>query len=121
MCNSISFDKKGFTYFTGYKDGKKPGSICIMLPKRSAYRRDFDETKFVFFDNQWRIAREKYNELWNKVSKVIKKGFDSEPVYKAKYLKTKIKSYENFHDEKCWKKVLNTFAYLQFSLILFFE
>ena len=40
---------------------------------------------------------------------VIKKGFDSEPVYKAKYLKTKIKSYEekintNFHDNKAPKE-----------------
>ena len=32
---------------------------------------------------------EKYNEIWDKVSKVIKKGFDSEPVYNDKYIKTK--------------------------------
>ena len=59
---------------------------------------------------------EKYNEIWNKVSKVIKKGFDSEPVYNNKDLKTKIKSYErkintNFHDDKVSKKVLSTFVY----------
>ena len=32
----------------------------------------------------------KYNEIWDKVSKVIKKGFDSESVYNEKYLKTEI-------------------------------
>ena len=37
---------------------------------------------------------EKYNEIWDKVSKVIKKGFDSEPVYNGEYIETKIKSYE---------------------------
>ena len=47
---------------------------------------------------------EKYNEIWEEVSKVIKTGFDSEPVYNDKYLKTKIKSYEgktntNFHND----------------------
>ena len=34
---------------------------------------------------------EKYNDIWEKVNKNIKKEFDSEPVYDEKYLKTKIK------------------------------
>ena len=33
-----------------------------------------------------------YNEIWEKVSKSIKKEFDSERVYNNKYLKTKVKS-----------------------------
>ena len=37
---------------------------------------------------------EKYNEIWDKVSNTIKKGFDSEPVYNKKYVRTKIKCYE---------------------------
>ena len=32
---------------------------------------------------------EKYHEIWDKASKSIKKGFDSEPIYNEKYLKTK--------------------------------
>ena len=35
----------------------------------------------------------KYNEIWKNVSNIIKKDFDSKPVYHEKYLKTKIKSY----------------------------
>ena len=31
---------------------------------------------------------EKYNKIWNKVSNSIRKGFDNEPVYNEKYLKT---------------------------------
>ena len=34
---------------------------------------------------------EKYNEIWKKVSNIIKNEFDSKPVYNEKYLKTKIK------------------------------
>ena len=34
-----------------------------------------------------------YNKIQDKVSKIIKKGFDSKPVYNAKYRKTKTKSY----------------------------
>ena len=37
---------------------------------------------------------EKQIEIWDKVSKFIEKGFDSEPEYNEKYLKTKIKFYE---------------------------
>ena len=48
---------------------------------------------------------EKYNEIWDKVSTVIKKRFDSEPVYSEKHLKAKRKSYDekvntNFHNDK---------------------
>ena len=56
----------------------------------------------VLFDERWRADR-KYKKIWNKVSKNIKKGFDSESVYGEKYLKTRTKSYEGkisliFHD-----------------------
>ena len=72
--NEVGFDKKGFKYFIGYKGGKKVRTLCVMLPKMSAYRRDFYKTKYCH--------------------KNIEKGFDSEPVYKDKYLKTKMQSYE---------------------------
>ena len=43
------------------------------------------------------------NKIWDKVNNSIKKGFNSEPVHKEKYLKTKLISYKgkirtNFHD-----------------------
>ena len=37
---------------------------------------------------------EKYKEIWDKVGRVFKKGYDSEPVYNDKYLKAKVESYE---------------------------
>ena len=45
----------------------------------------------------------KHDKTWGKVSNSIRKEFDGEPVYNHKYLKTKIKSYEDktntyFHD-----------------------
>ena len=55
---------------------------------------------------------EKYNEIREKVSNIIKKGFDGEPVYNHKYLKNKIKSYKgkvntNFHSDKIPKEGSN--------------
>ena len=37
----------------------------------------------------------KYNEIWGKVKNLFKKEFNSEPVYKDKYIRTKIKIYYN--------------------------
>ena len=59
---------------------------------------------------------EKDNEIWEKILKSIKKEFDSEPLYDEKYLKAKIKSYNekiniNFGNDKMQKKILNLFVY----------
>ena len=110
--NRVPFGKKDFKYFIGYDDGRKVKPLFIMYPKMSSYWRDFDETKYMYFLIKNDELPEKYNEIRNKVSKVTKKRFDSEPVYNNKYLKTKIKSYEgkiitNFYDEQ----VLNKFAH----------
>ena len=58
----------------------------------SAYRIDFDETKYMSVFIKDDELLEKYNEIWKKASNSIKKEFDSEPVYDEKYWKTKIKS-----------------------------
>ena len=52
---------------------------------------------------------EKYNAIWKRASNIIKKGFDSKPVYKEKHLKTKIKSYNGkinkiIHNNKITKE-----------------
>ena len=37
----------------------------------------------------------KYSEIWNKIKSLIKKEFNSKPVYNDKYIKTKMKIYHN--------------------------
>ena len=58
-------------------------------------KKRFHETKYMSFLIKDDEVLEKYNKISDKGSNSIKKGFDSEPVYNEKYLKTKIKSYEN--------------------------
>ena len=60
----------------------------------SAYRREFDETKYMSFLIKDEELFKKYNKTWEKVKNSLKKDFDSEPVYNKKYLKAKIKSYK---------------------------
>ena len=49
VSNKVSFGKKDFKYFIGYKDTKNMWSSCLFLRKISAYRRDFDKTKCMLF------------------------------------------------------------------------
>ena len=75
----------------------------------SAYRRDFDKTKCMSFLIKDEKFVEKHNEIWKKVSNIVKKEFDSNPVYNEKYIKTRIKLYNgkintNFHNNKITKE-----------------
>ena len=79
----VSFGKKGFKDFIGYKDAKNVRLLFIFLPKKSAFRKDFDETKSVSFLIKDDELLEKYNEIWGKVKNNPKKLFHSEPVCKV--------------------------------------
>ena len=85
----------------------------------SAYRKDFDEIKYVSFLIKDDKHLEKYSysirrefqkkETSVKVSYTIRKEFDSNPVYNKKYLRAKIKPYNgkintNFHNNELPKK-----------------
>ena len=116
MSNRFSFGKTDFKYFIGYKDGKNVRPLCIMLSKISAYRRDFDETQYMSFLIRTNKLLDKYSEIWDKFSKVIKKGFDIDLIYNHKYLKTEIKFYEgkvstNFHDDKVPEEDSHIYVY----------
>ena len=64
VSNKIFFGKKGLRYFVGYKDSKKIIPLCIFLPKMTAYRKDFDQAKFMSFLIKDDELLEKYNEIW---------------------------------------------------------
>ena len=49
VSNSAPFGKKSVKYSIGYENGKKVRPLCIMLPKKCPYRRDFEEIKYVVF------------------------------------------------------------------------
>ena len=75
-------EKKVFKYFIGYEvDPEKIMPLCILVPKMSVYTRKFDETKYMYvFQIKDDDLQEKYNEILDNVSKVIKAKFVSKPV-----------------------------------------
>ena len=80
--------------------------MCIKLPQMSGYVKYFDSNnKYMNFLVNDKELLEKYNKIWYKISNLLKKGFDIEPVYNNKYIKTKIKIFNdkiiiNFHGNK---------------------
>ena len=82
----------------------------------SGYRKVFDETKYMRFLIKGDELLEKYNEIWEKLKNIIKKGFGGEPIHNEKYLKAKIKSYHGKIKNqistiiKYQKKVLDLFV-----------
>ena len=61
ISSRVSFGKKRFKYFIDYKDATKIRPLFIFLPKMSAYRKNFDETKIMSFLVKDDELLEKYN------------------------------------------------------------
>ena len=51
------------------------------------------EKCFFFADNNEFLER--YKAIWEKISDLVNKKFDSDPIYNNKYINTKIRSYNN--------------------------
>ena len=90
-------------YIIGYND-KTISLLQLFLPKMTGYLNIFkDGNRKMSFLSDNNEFLERYIEIWEKISDLINKKFDSDPVYNNKYINTKIRSYNNdimtnFHD-----------------------
>ena len=69
MSNKVSFDKKSFKYFMGFRDSKK----LDLYPYFSIYEFMTLMRLNMFFFIRDNILLEKYNEIWKKKIKLLKK------------------------------------------------
>ena len=86
----------------------------------SAYKKGFDETKYISFLIKDDELFKKFN-VWKNANNTIDKEFDIDLACNWKYLKTKIKSYNgkintNFHNNKIAKES-SQFIYLTLILV----
>ena len=70
--------------------------LQLFLPKMTGYLNIFEDgtkkTSFLTDNNEF---LERYTKIWEKVSDLVDKKFDSDPVYNNKNINTKIRSYNN--------------------------
>ena len=77
VSNEISFGKRDFKFFIGYKDVKKLDLYVYSVHKWV----HIEEILMHVLIKNYKLL-EKYNTIWEKVSNSIKKVFNSEPVSK---------------------------------------
>ena len=98
LSHKKSHSKDSFKCFVGYrhKGNGFPSPYCVKLPQMIVYAKYFDKNnKYINLLVNDKETLKKYSEIWNKIKSLIKKEFNSEPVYNDKYIKTKIKIYNN--------------------------
>ena len=70
--------------------------LCIMLPEMSGCIKYFDNGgKNMSFKIEDENVYIKYTEIWNKIKGLLNAKFYSQPTYDDKYIKTKVKRFNN--------------------------
>ena len=98
LSDKKSISEDSFKDFIGYRRecNAFPFPLSIGLPQMKAYGKYFDENSkymnHLFKDEK---ILKKFLQMWKKIQSLIKKELNSEPVYNAKYIKTKIKIYSD--------------------------
>ena len=82
-------------YIIGYNDNTI-SPLQLFLPKMIGYLNIFKDgvRKMSFFTNNNEFL-ERYAAIWEKISDLVNKKFDNDPIYNNKYINTKIRSYNN--------------------------
>ena len=71
--NKSPFGEQDFKYFIGYKGNKKIKPLCIFFPETNVYRIDLDKTEYMSFLMKDKEFSEKYKQIFEKVSNMVKK------------------------------------------------
>ena len=95
----------------GYNDNDVIRPLCKKLPQMIDYVRKFEGNTIMSFKINNKQLLKKYNQIWKRAEQLLKREFDSKPVYgdNDKYIKTKIKIYAgsmitNFQSKKMPKE-----------------
>ena len=84
-------------HFVVYNDDDIIRPLCIKFPQMIGYVKNFDSNKTMSFKVDGNKLLRKCNRIWEIISNLLNIEFDSELVYgdNDKYIKTKIKMYED--------------------------
>ena len=96
VSDKFKHNGKGSKYFIGCLDNSIVRSLCIILPQMSGYIKYFDDGgKNMSFRIEDIDIFFKFNEIWNKIKKKLNIKFHSQPIYDEKYIKAKIKIFND--------------------------
>ena len=114
--NSILISKKeqydkynSCKYFIVYNDNDVIRPLCLKLSQMEGYINKFDEDKnkiTMSVKVKDKQLLKNYNKIWKKIERLMSIDFDSKTTYgdDDKYIKTKVKTYEDSITKKGLKK-----------------
>ena len=80
ISDKFKHNDQGFRYFISYKDDNIIRPLCVVLPQMSGFMKCFhDGGKNISFLVEDYIVLIKYNEIWNKIKKILNIKFHSKP------------------------------------------
>ena len=112
--------KKSVKYFIGY-DNNVLKALYIKFAQMIGYFKCFSIAETMFFKVNDKKLLKSYAKIWEKISNLIGKEFDSEPVYRIsdKYIKASLKIYEDINTNFQSKKIpKENISYKCLTLIL---
>ena len=104
VSDKFKHNNGGFKYFIGYQEGKIVKPLCIILPQMNGYIKYFENgSKIMSLLIKDDEVQEKYKQIWDviKDKPVIK--CHSLPVYDMKYLKTKVREFDDMIKNKLFR------------------
>ena len=83
-------NKNSLKYFIGYNDNDIIRPLCIRLPQMTGYAKKFNDNATMSFIVKDKQLLKNYTKIWDKIEKLMKINFESNPVYgdNVKYIKT---------------------------------
>ena len=110
ISNRVKNNNDAYNYYTGYLNGDDIKAFCILLPQMSGYIKYFENgSKNMSFKIEDEDVYLRYRAIWNRIKSMLNIKFHSEPVYDEKYIKTKVKTFNEmintlFTDNKISKE-----------------
>ena len=96
VSDKFKHNEEGFKHFIGYQKGEIVKPLCIILLQMNGYIKYFENggknMSFMIKDDKvW----DKYDKICNVIKDKLGIKFHSKPVYEYKYLKAKVREYED--------------------------
>ena len=92
----FNYNEDGYQYFISYQKSVTVKPLCIILLQMSLYIKYFEygdmKKSFLIKDEE---VGEQYEQIWSVIKNKLCIKFHSKPIYENKYLKTKVREYDD--------------------------
>ena len=96
VSDRFNYNEDGYQYFISYQKGETVKPLCIILLQMSLYIKYFEyrdmNMSFLIKDEE---VGEQYKQIWSVIKNKLGIKFHSKPIYQNKYLKTKVREYDD--------------------------